>query len=171
MDEQLKQAFMQYLAQKSGAQTQEELEAYIQQLGEDGLKQEYAQFMQLMQEQQVQMRKFGGMLNYIDKLRGNCPPGTEARYYKVGGAICKKCMKKASEGAKVSRFKNSIDEFKQMREEKKARKNVPMGGGYHVPVRDKEKEDFMKGLGPNRSPFNKKNNSKNTLSNPNKKTF
>ena len=94
-EQQLKEAFMQYLQQKSGAQTQQEFEAYVQQLGEEGLQQEYMQFMQLLQQQQVASRKFGGMLNYIEKLRGICPEGYEMQFFKQGGQICKKCVQKA----------------------------------------------------------------------------
>ena len=101
-EQQLKEAFMQYLQQKSGAQTQQEFEAYIQQLGEEGLQQEYAQFMQLLQQQQVASRKFGGMLNYIEKLRGICPEGYEMQFFKQGGQICKKCVQKA-------RMQNGVD--------------------------------------------------------------
>jgi hypothetical protein len=44
---------MQYLAQKSGAKSQKELEQVIQQLGEEGLKKEYQNFIKLLQQQQV----------------------------------------------------------------------------------------------------------------------
>ena len=47
-EQELQQAFIQFLAQKTGAKTQQELEQVIQQLGEDGLKQAYAEFMQLV---------------------------------------------------------------------------------------------------------------------------
>lgn len=110
-EQQLKEAFMQYLQQKSGAQTQQEFEAYIQQLGEEGLQQEYAQFMQMMQ-QQVAARKFGGMLNYVGKLRGVCPEGYEMQFFKQGGQICKKCVQKAKmeDGGKTPQ--NLVDAFK-----------------------------------------------------------
>lgn len=110
---------MQYLQEKSGAQTQQEFEAYIQQLGEEGLQQEYAQFMQMMQQQQVAARKFGGMLNYIGKLRGVCPEGYEMQFFKQGGQICKKCVKKAKmeEGGKTPQ--NPVDAFKCGRKMKK----------------------------------------------------
>ena len=93
-EQQLQQAFIQFLAQKTGAKSQEELEKAIQQMGEEGLKQAYAEFMQLLQQQQVQAAKFGAKLNYIKKLRGQCPDGYEVSYYKVGGTLCKKCRKK-----------------------------------------------------------------------------
>ena len=119
MDEQIKQAFIQYLQQKSGAQTQQQFEAYIQQLGEEGLKQEYAKFMQLMQQQQVQQRKFGGMLNYINKLRGQCPEGQELQFFKIGGKVCKKCAKKVTMEDSGKTPTNVVDAFKCDRKMKK----------------------------------------------------
>nr|DAH97484.1 MAG TPA: hypothetical protein [Caudoviricetes sp.] len=41
-EQQLQQAFLQYLMQKTGAKDQQQLEQVIQQLGEDGLKQAYS---------------------------------------------------------------------------------------------------------------------------------
>ena len=131
-EQQLKEAFMQYLQQKSGAQTQQEFEAYVQQLGEEGLQQEYMQFMQLLQQQQVASRKFGGMLNYIEKLRGICPEGYEMQFFKQGGQICKKCVQKARmqnggdfpEDNPVEAFKKKhqlkaqMDRFKQPKDKK-----------------------------------------------------
>ena len=93
-EQELQQAFIQFLAQKTGAKTQQELEAAIQQLGEEGLKQAYAEFMQLIQQQQVRAANFGAKINYIKKLRGQCPDVYELQYYKTGGQLCKKCMKK-----------------------------------------------------------------------------
>lgn len=116
-EEQVKQAFMQYLQQKSGAKNQQELEAYIQQLGEEGLKKEYAEFMQLMQQQQVQAAKFGAKLNYINTLRGNCPEGYTMQFYKKGGTLCKKCMKKVQAEETP---KNPVDAFRCGRKMKKA---------------------------------------------------
>ena len=111
-EQELQQAFIQFLAQKTGAKTQQELEAAIQQLGEEGLKQAYAEFMQLIQQQQVQAAKFGAKINYIKKLRGQCPDGYELQYYKSGGQLCKKCMKKQviQEGGNVPQ--DPIDQFK-----------------------------------------------------------
>lgn len=119
-EQELQQAFIQFLAQKTGAKSQQELEAVIQQLGEEGLKQAYAEFMQLMQQQQVQAAKFGAKLNYIKKLRGNCPDGYEMTYYKSGGRLCKKCMQKQAmqEGGELPN--NPIDAFKCGSKMKKA---------------------------------------------------
>lgn len=119
-EQQLKEAFMQYLQQKSGAQNQQEFEAYIQQLGEEGLQKEYAQFIQMLQQQQVAARKFGGMLNYIGKLRGTCPEGYEMQFFKQGGQICKKCVQKVKMENGGDAPKNPVDAFKCGRKMKKA---------------------------------------------------
>lgn len=71
MDEQLQQEFLQYLMQKTGAQNKQQLEQEIQQLGEDGLRREYAKFIQELQQQQVQVAMNGAKLNYINKLMVN----------------------------------------------------------------------------------------------------
>jgi hypothetical protein len=47
-DKELQQAFLQFLAKKSGAKNQQELEKYVQSLGEDGLKQAYDEFTKVM---------------------------------------------------------------------------------------------------------------------------
>lgn len=112
-EQELQQAFIQFLAQKTGAKSQQELEAVIQQLGEEGLRQAYAEFMQIMQQQQVQAAKFGAKLNYIKHLRGNCPEGYEMQYFKSGGQLCKKCIAKQKtmqDGGELSN--NPIDAFK-----------------------------------------------------------
>lgn len=57
--------------QKTGAQNKQQLEQEIQQLGEDGLRREYAKFIQELQQQQVQVAMNGAKLNYINKLMVN----------------------------------------------------------------------------------------------------
>ena len=125
-EQELQQAFIQFLAQKTGAKTQQELEAAIQQLGEEGLKQAYAEFMQLIQQQQVRAAKFGAKINYIKKLRGQCPDGYELQYYKSGGQLCKKCIKKQvmQDGGDLPQ--DPIDQFKCGRKMKK--KKCEAGG-------------------------------------------
>ena len=125
-EQELQQAFIQFLAQKTGAKTQQELEKVIQQMGEQGLKQAYAEFMQMMQQQQVQAAKFGAKLNYIRSLRGQCPDGYELQYYKSGGQLCKKCIRKQmmQEGRDVPQ--NPVDQFKCGRKIKK--KKCETGG-------------------------------------------
>lgn len=90
-EQQMQQAFIEFLAQKYQLKSERELEAKIQELGEKGLKAEYAEFQKLMYEQQSRKMMFGAKLNYIKGLRGQCPVGTELRYYKVGGKVCAKC--------------------------------------------------------------------------------
>ena len=117
-EQELQQAFIQYLAQKTGAKTQQELEAAIQQMGQEGLQREYQEFIQMIQQQQVQRAQRGAKLNYLKQLRGECPEGYEMQYYKVGGKVCKKCMKKkCQEGGNVP--SDPIDSFKCGRKMKK----------------------------------------------------
>ena len=122
-EQQLQQAFLQFLAQKTGAQSQQELEAAIQQLGEEGLQQAYQEFMSMMQQQQVQAAKFGAKINYIKSLRGVCPEGYEMQYYKQGGTLCKKCIKKQQEMKQGGEIPTDpIDAFKCGGKKKKSKK-------------------------------------------------
>lgn len=125
-EQQLQQAFLQYLMQKTGAQNEQQLEQVVQQLGEDGLKQAYVQFMQEMQQQQVQAAKFGAKLNYIRKLNGQCPEGMEMYYYKQGGRLCRKCMQVKQNEEETEYPSNPIDAFKCGRKIKK--KKCEIGG-------------------------------------------
>ena len=111
-EQQLQQAFLQYLMQKTGAKDQQQLEQVIQQLGEDGLKQAYSQFLQEMQQQQVQAAKFGAKLNYIRHLNDQCPDGTEMTYFKVGGKLCKKCMQRQQKEQEAEEPSDPIKAFK-----------------------------------------------------------
>lgn len=119
-EQELQQAFLQFLAQKTGAKTREELAAVIKQLGDEGIKQAYAEFMQLMQQQQVQAAKFGAKLNYIKSLRGQCPEGYEVAYYQKGGHICKVCQKAKQE--EVNTSNDPISQFKCGRKMNKKKK-------------------------------------------------
>lgn len=109
VDQKKQQMFIQYLAQKYKLQSQEELEAKIQELGEEGIKKEYAEFEKAIS----QKMKFGAKLNYIKGLKGQCPSGYELRYYKNGGKTCVTCeaIQKSSQ--------NEIDSFKCGRKMKK----------------------------------------------------
>ena len=117
-EQQMQQAFLQYLAEQTGAKSEQELEQVIQQLGEDGLKQAYTQFVQAMQQQQVQAAKFGAKLNYIKQLKGQCPQGMQMQYYKVGGRICKKCMAMEQKGGKAEEQGDVVEQFKKGRKKK-----------------------------------------------------
>lgn len=76
------------------------------------------QEMQAMQQssQQSNQQKvkaaLGAKLDYLNKLKGICPEGTEKVYLEKGGCMCKKL--KAAEGAelKEEQPKNEIQKFK-----------------------------------------------------------
>lgn len=76
------------------------------------------QVAQQIQGQQAQMAKFGAKLNYIKTLRGQCPSGYEMQYFKAGGRVCKKCMKKAERGTTM----NPVEEYKCGRKMKNKKK-------------------------------------------------
>lgn len=118
MDEKkVQQAFVQFLAQKYQLKSQQELEAKIQELGEDGLKAEYAEFQKVMAQQQSRKMMFGAKLNYIKGLKGQCPQGYEMRYYKVGGVVCPKCEAIKNQVSQVPQ--DPIEAFKCGRKMKK----------------------------------------------------
>ena len=120
MDEQqLQQAFLQFIAEKTGAKTEEELQKVMQEMGEQGLKQAYTQFIQEIQQQQVQAAKLGAKLEYINRLNGKCPEGTELKYYKVGGRLCKRCMQSEKKGGSIKDSGDAIQQFKAGRKCKK----------------------------------------------------
>ena len=89
--------FVAYLIQLSGAQDEKDLDEYIQDLGQEGLKQEFEKFEELMIQgtEQVPAAAKGAKLNYIKSLRGKCPEGFEMQYFKKGGVMCSQCIKKA----------------------------------------------------------------------------
>lgn len=63
-------------------------------------------------QQQTQMARLGAKLNYIKRLRGECPEGQELVYFKAGGRICKACMgmktRKAETGMELPRRKPKV---------------------------------------------------------------
>ena len=67
----LQQAFIQYLAQKYQLKSQQELQAKAQELGEEGMKKEYSEFLQYLQQQGVQVARLGAKLNYLRQLRSS----------------------------------------------------------------------------------------------------
>lgn len=128
--QELQKAFVAYLiqdAQSQGVQIQSEqdLQAYAEQLGEDGIKAKYQEFMQKMQG--GVMARLGAKLEYYKKLKGVCPEGEELVYFKQGGRICKACQK-AQKGTKVTKKANEVDKFKAGRAQyKKDMKSARMG--------------------------------------------
>lgn len=72
----------------------------IQQLqgNEQALEQALTQFLQEMQG--AQKARLGAKLNYIRSLKGNAPEGMDIEYYKCGGQVKKKFVKKNACGSK-----------------------------------------------------------------------
>ena len=115
--EELQKAFMAYLIEDAAAQgvqiqSEEQLKAYVEQLGQEGLKAKYQQFMQKMQG--GTMARLGAKLQYYKKLKGACPEGEELVYFKQGGRICKACQK-VQKGTAVTKKVNEVDKFKASR--------------------------------------------------------
>ena len=129
-EQQMQQAFIEFLAQKYQLKSEQELEAKIQELGEKGLKAEYAEFQKLMSEQQSRKMMFGAKLNYIKGLRGQCPVGTELRYYKVGGKVCAKCEQL---NRQQYMYQDPIEAFKCGRKMKKKQSggSIKSGVGFN----------------------------------------
>lgn len=73
MDEQLQQEFVSWLAQKTGAKDQAQLQRVVKQMGEKGMQQAMQQFMSERQGPQAvqspKMHKNGGTINYLNKLK------------------------------------------------------------------------------------------------------
>lgn len=128
MDEQqMQQQIMQLVqAAMSGDQQAKQQIKQIMQDAQQGDKQaeQIAQMIQAVAQQMqeggqapgaaVQARN-GAKLEYIKYLRGQCPPGYEMRYFKAGGRICKKCLKKAANGGQTN---DLIQDFKSKRKTK-----------------------------------------------------
>lgn len=82
--------------------------------------------------QMSQFAKNGAKLQYIKRLRGECPEGYEAKSYKIGGKVCKKCEKIEADkcGGKAKKTKKCeeggespiVSEFKELRCGGKAKK-------------------------------------------------
>lgn len=121
-EQELQKAFMAYLIEDAAAQgmqiqSEQDLQAYAQQLGEEGLKAKYQEFMQKMQG--GVKAALGAKLNYIHKLKGNCPEGEELVYMKQGGRMCPVCQKKAEkakDGKKLPKT-NAVSDFKEKRKQ------------------------------------------------------
>lgn len=64
--------------------------------------------VQAMQTKQGVKAKLGTKLDYLNKLKGNCPEGTEKVYLKNGGCMCRQKVEKGAELKK----QNVIQTFK-----------------------------------------------------------
>ena len=102
----------------------------IQQLqnNEQALEQAMGQFLQEMQN--TQKARLGAKLNYIRLLKGNAPEGEEIVYYKCGGRVKKKCVKKNACGAKTESIgRDAIKAFKDKCGSKMKKKSCKEFGG------------------------------------------
>lgn len=108
---------LQYLAQMYAQQTgkdpqqdQEGFMQFVQQLAQQAGVQDIGQLLDMIYQQaqgQAQAAKHGAKLNYLKKLAGRCPEGTELRYFKAGGQVCSKCVSVQKEkcGSKMKKKK------------------------------------------------------------------
>lgn len=95
---------LQYLAQMYAQQTgkdpqqdQEGFMQFVQQLAQQAGVQDIGQLLDMIYQQaqgQAQAAKHGAKLNYLKRLSGKCPEGTELMYFKAGGRVCSKCVNK-----------------------------------------------------------------------------
>ena len=88
--------------------------------------------------QMGQMAKEGAKLQYIKRLRGECPEGYELKMFKVGGKICNKCekIKEEKKGGEIKGDETDVvKEFKskrcggKMKKEEGGEINKQCGGG------------------------------------------
>lgn len=64
------------------------------------------------QSQQKVKAALGTKLDYLNKLKGVCPEGTEKVYLRNGGCMCKQKAQKGVELKKKEQPKNEIQKFK-----------------------------------------------------------
>ena len=115
-------AFASYLIELSGASSDEELQRFILETGEDEMKNIYLQWERNDGNMGITEAKLGAKLAYIKALRGECPEGYEVEKYMVGG--CVKCRKKAEAGTTIEAFKEKCGG----KAKKRIKKNKDGGG-------------------------------------------
>lgn len=132
-DKELQQKFLQFLAQKSGAKTQKDLEKYVQGLGEDGLKKAYEEFSKSLQEEETNKAKkaaHGMKLNYVKNLKNQCADDEELVYFKKGGTLGCGCRKKMQKGGETPKEESIISKFKKFRQKAENTANKLSGKTY-----------------------------------------
>lgn len=143
--QQLMQAFAQWAQQKG---------VDIQQLQSNpqALEQALGQFMQEMQAQQAQAAKHGAKLQYIKKLKHQCSEDEELQFFKAGGQMGCKCVKKEQNGGKQEPKKNAIQQFK----DKKKVTPVKRTKAEQDSINKLSEEDYFKGTADHTKPGTKK---------------
>ena len=129
--EELQKAFLQFLIQDAAQQgiqlqSEQDLQSYAEQLGQEGIQAKYQEFIQKMQGAGIKAA-LGAKLSYYQKLKGTCPEGEKLTYLKVGGRMCRVCQKTMKCGGKTKKAEdgkklNVIQKFKQGREQIKSEK-------------------------------------------------
>lgn len=150
MIQQLAQVYMQVAAQQGQQIQPDQAVQQIQQLaqaaqqGNKKATQMLQQLVQVAQQSagQAQAARHGAKLSYVKSLTNTCPEGYEMGYYKRGGTMCKKCMKKAvkaNDGTKTPEInqkkKGVVDTFKE---------NYKKRVNEEISKMPKETEDFHK---------------------------
>lgn len=102
--------FQKYIIAEAQSQNKDP-EAYIKELGEDGLKEAYKRY-QAYKKKQTQKAAHGAKLQYFKSLKNKCAEDEELIYYKNGGNIDCGCVKKAQKGEKITKSKNAVEAFK-----------------------------------------------------------
>ena len=99
MDEQTQQQFIQWISEKLGVNSEQELQSALQEMGEEGIQQAMQQFTQEMQgNQQAAAFLQGGRLDYIKSLQS----------LKKGGKI-KNGVKDAMTARNITKWNTSKD--------------------------------------------------------------
>lgn len=68
--------------------------------------------IQTMKQQKGIKAALGAKLDYLNKLKGICPEGSEKVYLKNGGCMCKQIKSKGGEVKKEESSKNEVQKFK-----------------------------------------------------------
>lgn len=113
MNEELQQEFISFLTEALEATDERDLENKIKKLKKEDLEKYYQAFTEYKQKKDKQKKikaAHGAKLNYINSLKNKCKEGEELVYFKSGGTLGCKCVKKAEEGIE---FPNPIKKLKQ----------------------------------------------------------
>ena len=142
--------------QQASAQIQQIMEAAQQ--GDQQAAQLAEMIMQVMNQMQGGAPEQGGgapvaarngaKLNYIKKLKGECPEGQQLVYFKEGGRVCKKCIEAAAGGAKVKDGKKEIADFKKKKACGGSKMKFELGGETPQKPKKKESKQPTKRLDP-----------------------
>ena len=123
--------------------------------------------IQTMKQQKGIKAALGAKLDYINKLKGNCPEGEELVYMKQGGRVCPVCQKKAEKAQKGTELEkkrqNTVKQWKADRAKAKdeaARDSVAINkyNDQETMINKGHKGKFKNGVWtPNRKEYTKKN--------------